>query len=41
VGDPKAEELYKAAQAGSAVLEGRGSGVSQAELEELRAAAGR
>ncbi len=39
--DPKAEELYKAAQAGSAVLEGRGAGVSQAELEELRAAAGR
>ena len=40
-GDPKAEELYRAAQAQSAVLRDKGSEVSQADLEELRAAAAR
>jgi hypothetical protein len=37
--DPRAQELYRAAQAGSRVLRDRGAGVSQEELEELRAAA--
>jgi hypothetical protein len=37
--DPRAQELYAAAQADSAVLRDRGAGVTQSELEELRAAA--
>jgi hypothetical protein len=37
--DPRAQELYAAAQADSAVLRDRGAGVTQSELEELRTAA--
>jgi len=40
-GDPRAQELYAAAQASSAVLRDRGSEVTQGEIEELRAAAAR
>ena len=37
--DPRADELYRAAQQHSAVLRDRGAGLSQADLEELKAAA--
>jgi hypothetical protein len=40
-GDPRAQELYAAAQASSTVLRDRGSEVTQGEIEELRAAAAR
>ncbi len=40
-GDPRARELYVAAQASSTVLRDRGSEVTQGEIEELRAAAAR
>lgn len=39
--DPRAEELYRAAQASSPTLRGAGAGVCQADLERLRSAAGR
>ncbi len=39
--DPRAQELYRAAQASSSVLRDRGAGVSQDDLESLRAAAAR
>jgi hypothetical protein len=39
--DPKAEELYRDAQAQSPVLRDKGSELTQADLEELRAAAAR
>ncbi|MDX6468628.1 MAG: hypothetical protein QOF75_431, partial [Gaiellaceae bacterium] len=38
-GDPRAAELYRTTHAGSVVLRDRGADVSQADLEELRAAA--
>jgi hypothetical protein len=37
--DPRADELYRAAQQHSSVLRDRGAGLSQADLEELKAAA--
>ncbi|MDX6664563.1 MAG: hypothetical protein QOG68_769, partial [Solirubrobacteraceae bacterium] len=40
-GDPRAEELYRAAQARSVVLGDRGAGLGQADISELRAAASR
>ena len=40
-GDPRADELYRAAHASSAVLRDRGADVNQTDLEELRNAAGR
>jgi hypothetical protein len=39
--DPRAHEVYRAAQASSATLQDKGAGVTQADLEPLRAAAGR
>jgi hypothetical protein len=39
--DPRAQELYRAAQATSTVLRGQGSGVRQEDLAELRAKAAR
>jgi hypothetical protein len=38
-GDPRADELYRAAQQYSSALRDRGSGVTQADLEELKATA--
>jgi hypothetical protein len=40
-GDPRAQELYRAAQAQSQVLHDKGAELSQADLEELRATAAR
>jgi hypothetical protein len=37
--DPRADELYRAAQQHSSVLRDRGAGVTQADLEELKGAA--
>jgi hypothetical protein len=39
--DPRAQELYRAAQARSVVLGDRGAGLGQADVSELRAAASR
>ena len=40
-GDPRADELYKVAQASSAVLRDRGSTLLGDDVEQARAAAGR
>jgi hypothetical protein len=39
--DPRAQDLYRAAQASSVVLEGRGAGLTQDDIATLRAAAAR
>jgi len=39
--DPRADALYAVNQANSAVLDGKGAGLTEADVEDLRAAAGR